>query len=207
MVACYNTDYKGDRIMKKGKKRAPGKSFRRGLSLIELFQMFPNSEVAEDWFVRMRWPDGVACPQCGSIKIHQKPKRKPTPYRCRDCRKGLLGQDLHCDGQFQSGPPEMGHCHLPVHHQHQGSFEHEAPPRSQDHPEIRVAYAAPPPKDFRVWLLHIPRPGRSRRNLPGRQGTQQTQLQETPRRQGNCRKISRCRVPKIAKPIKSTLRS
>ena len=73
--------------MKKGKKRAPGKSFRRGLSLIELFQMFPNSEVAEDWFVRMRWPDGVACPQCGSIKIHQKPKRKPTPYRCRDCRK------------------------------------------------------------------------------------------------------------------------
>ena len=33
-----------------------------------------------------RWPDGVACPKCGSLNVQTRPTRKPQPFRCRDCR-------------------------------------------------------------------------------------------------------------------------
>ena len=66
---------------------APGKHYRKGLSLVEVTRMFPDNETAERWFVETRWPTGVACPKCGSFNIQERPTRKPQPYRCRDCRK------------------------------------------------------------------------------------------------------------------------
>ncbi len=68
-------------------QKAPGKSFRTGLSLIEVMRMFPDDETAEAWFVENRWPEGVHCIECGSKNIQARPTRKPQPYRCRDCRK------------------------------------------------------------------------------------------------------------------------
>ena len=68
-------------------KKAPGKSYREGLSLTKLFKMFPDDETAERWFIETRWPNGVACPNCGSANIANC--RKPQPYRCRDCRKSF----------------------------------------------------------------------------------------------------------------------
>ena len=67
--------------------RAPGKHYRKGLSLIEAVRLFPDNETAEKWFVATRWPSGVACPACGSVNVQTRPTRKPQPYRCRDCRK------------------------------------------------------------------------------------------------------------------------
>ena len=74
--------------MKKMKNRQTslGKSFREGLSLIQLTRMFPDDRKAEQWFVRMRWPNGVSCSRCGSLNIQKRPTLKPQPYRCRDCR-------------------------------------------------------------------------------------------------------------------------
>ena len=69
------------------KKKGPGKYFRRGLSMIEIAAMFPDDRTAEQWFTEQRWPDGAACPQCGSVNVQERPTRKPQPYRCRDCRK------------------------------------------------------------------------------------------------------------------------
>ena len=66
---------------------APGKHYRESLSLIQLTRMFPNDEAAEKWFVKIRWPNGVACPECGSLNVLVVKSRKPQPYRCRDCRK------------------------------------------------------------------------------------------------------------------------
>ena len=34
-----------------------------------------------------RWPDGTACPHCGSVNVANVKSRKPLPFRCRDCRK------------------------------------------------------------------------------------------------------------------------
>ena len=68
-------------------QNAPGKIFRDGLSLVELIRMFPDDATAERWFIETRYPDGMYCPECGSLNIQERPTRKPQPYRCRDCRK------------------------------------------------------------------------------------------------------------------------
>ena len=65
---------------------APGKSNRNGISLAELFRMFPDDAAAERWFCETRWPSGVGCPHCGSVNVQTGAAHK-MPYRCRDCRK------------------------------------------------------------------------------------------------------------------------
>ena len=67
--------------------KAPGKHYRKGLTLIELTRMFPDDATAERWFVKTRWPDGMNCPCCDSLNVQERATRKPQPYRCRDCRK------------------------------------------------------------------------------------------------------------------------
>lgn len=75
--------------MKKKKRRykAPGKFFRKGLSLLELTRMFPDDETAEKWLIQARWPNGVRCPKCESDNIQERVTRKPQPFRCRSCRR------------------------------------------------------------------------------------------------------------------------
>ena len=66
---------------------APGKSNRNGISLSELFGMFPDDATVESWFAESRWPNGAACPYCGSVNVQAGAAHKTMPYRCRDCRK------------------------------------------------------------------------------------------------------------------------
>ncbi|MCY3920072.1 MAG: IS1595 family transposase [Chloroflexi bacterium] len=65
---------------------APGKAHREGISLIELYQLFPNDEQAREWFEALVWPNGRACPHCGSVTTREVPNAKPMPYWCTDCR-------------------------------------------------------------------------------------------------------------------------
>ena len=65
----------------------PGKHYRNGMSLIDLFEMFPDDKTAESWFVAQRWPNGIACPECGSLSVSLESKHPTMPYRCPDCRK------------------------------------------------------------------------------------------------------------------------
>ena len=66
--------------------RGPGKAHRRGISLLELAEMFPSEEAARLWFEWQIWPDGVRwCYRCGSDNTHPC-KHRTMPYRCRDCR-------------------------------------------------------------------------------------------------------------------------
>ena len=81
--------------------RAPGKSYRNGLTVAQLFRMFPDDEAAERWLVEQRWPDGVACPKCGSDNIQERKTRKPQPYRCRDCRRDF---SVKTDSLMHSSP-------------------------------------------------------------------------------------------------------
>ena len=68
-------------------KKAPGKNWIDGISLIEFFDMFPDDKTAKDWFVQTRWPDGIRCAHCGSDRINEKAKHPKMSYHCRDCRK------------------------------------------------------------------------------------------------------------------------
>ena len=65
----------------------PGKSERIGITLIDAVKKFGTEEKAEEWFIQQRWPNGIACPFCGSLDIATRKNRKPQPWRCRDCRK------------------------------------------------------------------------------------------------------------------------
>ena len=65
-------------------KKAPGKSHRKGISMVELFRQFPDDATAEAWFIERRWPTGIACPHCGSANVQTGAKHKTMPYRCRE---------------------------------------------------------------------------------------------------------------------------
>ena len=53
--------------------KAPGKHYREGISLVELFEMFSNDATAEEWFVLVRWPNaGVCCPKCSSLNVQKR---------------------------------------------------------------------------------------------------------------------------------------
>ena len=67
--------------------KAPGKSYRDGLSLVELFHMFPDDATAERWFEKQRWPEGARCIRCDSANVQTGAKHKTMPLRCRDCNK------------------------------------------------------------------------------------------------------------------------
>ena len=69
------------------KKPHPGRYERKGMSLVELFELFPDNAAAEAWFELQRWPTGIGCPRCGSVRYAEVKNRKPMPYRCKDCRK------------------------------------------------------------------------------------------------------------------------
>ena len=61
-----------------------GRSYRAGISLQQLFRIFPNVQRAEAWFIEKRWPGGVVCPHCGSINVQQGAKYPSMPFRCRE---------------------------------------------------------------------------------------------------------------------------
>ena len=66
--------------------QAPGKSYSKGISLVQAVGMFSDPEFTEQWFVDQRWPDGVECPRCNSKEIQRRKTRKPQPFRCNACR-------------------------------------------------------------------------------------------------------------------------
>ena len=67
----------------------PGKSHRKGITVMEVAEMFATEEAAVKWFEAWFWPTGeMACMRCGSTGGAYRVKGgKPMPYRCRDCRK------------------------------------------------------------------------------------------------------------------------
>lgn len=68
-------------------RNAPGKHYRKGLSLVEVTRMFPDDVTARAWMESVRWPEGPVCPHCGSTNAQHPVKHKTMTHRCRDCRK------------------------------------------------------------------------------------------------------------------------
>ena len=80
---------------------APGNHYREGISLVELFDMFPDNEAAHKWFEKEIWPDGPACPTCGTHNIQCEINHPRMTHRCRECedrpmftvKKGTIMED------------------------------------------------------------------------------------------------------------------
>ena len=64
----------------------PGRSYRKGISMSELFQMFPDDKIARVLFESVMWPNDPVCPKCGSGDNVRPSTHKSMPYRCAGCR-------------------------------------------------------------------------------------------------------------------------
>ncbi len=67
--------------------KAPGRHYRKGITLAKLFKMFPDDTAAEKWFVETRWPDGIRCAYCESDNVKDNAKHPTMPFRCNCCKK------------------------------------------------------------------------------------------------------------------------
>ena len=67
-------------------QQAPGKSFRKGITMMELFRMFPDNSTAEQWFESRIWKNGRVCPICKGNETRPA-THKTQPYRCPKCRR------------------------------------------------------------------------------------------------------------------------
>ena len=65
--------------------KAPGKHYRKGITLMELHDLFPDDESARKWFESVVWPTGRCCPRCGGTRTMEA-KHESMPYWCPDCR-------------------------------------------------------------------------------------------------------------------------
>ena len=74
-------------------KNAPGKFYRKGMTLVEVIKYFDDETNAEAWFVQRRWPNGITCPSCDSAKITPRKSRRKTPqYHCNGCQANFTAK-------------------------------------------------------------------------------------------------------------------
>ena len=67
--------------------KGPGKSYRKGISLIQAMREFGDEAKAEAWFVARRWPDGIRCAYCRSESTSVRKGKRQTPqYHCKGCK-------------------------------------------------------------------------------------------------------------------------
>ena len=67
-------------------QNAPGKHFRKGISLIELFGMFPDNETSMKWFEDRIWGNDRKCPRCQNDDTATS-RHSTMPYYCHVCKK------------------------------------------------------------------------------------------------------------------------
>ena len=59
--------------------KAPGKAYRKGITIKQIMRMFPDDATAERWFIEQRWHGVIACPSCGSVNVQAGCKQKSMP--------------------------------------------------------------------------------------------------------------------------------
>ena len=71
-------------------KKAPGKHYREGISLMAAIDRFGTNDKAEAWLVERRWPDGMRCAYCESDAVSPRKTGRLTPqYHCKTCGKNF----------------------------------------------------------------------------------------------------------------------
>ncbi len=68
-------------------QKGPGKSYREGISILELADIFPDEASAAAWFEAVIWPNGRHCPRCGSVETIPAAATSGLPYYCQGCQK------------------------------------------------------------------------------------------------------------------------
>ena len=108
--------------------KAPGKHYRKGITIFELTALFPDNATAEKWFADQRWPKDPHCPHCGSTNVQSGTAHKTMPYRCREkqCAKRFSVKTATVMEGSNLGYRAWAFGYLPHEHKHQGCIQHEA---------------------------------------------------------------------------------
>lgn len=56
------------------------------ISMLDMFELFPNAEVAREFLEDRRWRGHVRCPTCAKDRITVRKGKRLGYYRCRDCK-------------------------------------------------------------------------------------------------------------------------
>ena len=67
--------------------KGPSMAYREGLTLLQIADKFGTEDKAREWLAATRWPEGIHCPDCGSMNVQANIKHKTMTHRCRDCPK------------------------------------------------------------------------------------------------------------------------
>ena len=70
-------------------RKAPGKSHREGITIMQLADMFPDDAAASAWFESLVWPDGRHCPRCGCTETRDAAETSGLPYYCPACQRAF----------------------------------------------------------------------------------------------------------------------
>ena len=71
----------------------------KDLNLINFYQHFPDEQACLEYLEQVRWPNGRACPHCGSVKTYRFKSGKL--FKCGDCKMqftakvGTIFTDTH----------------------------------------------------------------------------------------------------------------
>jgi len=69
------------------------------LNLLNFSVVFPNEEACYEYIIKKRWPSGMACLTCGSVRVYASKTRRM--FKCGDCYRqftpltGTIFQDTH----------------------------------------------------------------------------------------------------------------
>ncbi len=67
--------------------KGPGRAERKGITVMQLNDMFPNEAAAERWFESLVWFDGRVCPRCKSKETMESSETSALPYYCSGCQR------------------------------------------------------------------------------------------------------------------------
>jgi len=72
---------------------------KQDVNLVNLIEKYGNEEKCRDYLAGLRWPNGIACPRCGSTSVSKY--RDKAVYDCNSCRyqfsvtAGTIFHDSH----------------------------------------------------------------------------------------------------------------
>jgi transposase-like protein len=67
------------------------------MTIKQFERAFPHENACCEYLVRHRWPSGVCCPRCGSVKVYEL-KTMNFKWECPDCREGGAYRFSHLVG-------------------------------------------------------------------------------------------------------------
>ena len=113
-------------------EKGPGRAEREGISIVELFEMFPNDAAAERWFEQQRWPNGITCPRCDSRTVFRHCVTQAHALSVQGLPETFQRSFWNRHAGLELGLTEMGHRHLHDDGRHQRHIQYETAPGSEN---------------------------------------------------------------------------